>query len=103
MVFEATARLDKGCATITSNGNSVVVMVDVPVIAVGLGATPADAKRQARSRVARQSFGIIHTKIAEATLALPEDSKGGRISTNYAIWQTINIIKFKEIVEETEK
>jgi hypothetical protein len=98
MVFEATARLDKGCATITSNGNTIEVMVDVPVIAVATGDTPADAKRLARTRVARQSFGIIHTKIAEATLALPEDSKGGRISTNYAIWQNINIIKFQKVV-----
>ena len=89
--YTVTAELVKASATIVINGLSQVVSVDVPVASTKTADTLVEAKQQARTDVNYQSFLLIHQKIAEATLSTNQFVKG-RLSTDYSIWQSVNII-----------
>ena len=88
--YTVTAELVKATATIIINGVSQEVSVDVPIAATITAATLVEAKQQARAAVNEQSFILIHQKIAAATLANDQLVKG-RLSTDYSIWQSVNI------------
>jgi hypothetical protein len=90
--YEVTAQLVKASATITINGVSQEVSVDVPISSTKTAATLVEAKQQARADVNLQSFVMIHQKIAAATIANDQLVKG-RLSTDYSIWQSVNITK----------
>ena len=89
--YEVTAELVTASASITINGLAQVVSVDVPVASTKTADTLVEAKQQARADVNYQTFLLIHQKIAEATLSTNQFVKG-RLSTDYSIWQSVNII-----------
>lgn len=88
--YTVTAQLVKASATITINGVSQEVSVDVPISSIKTAATLVEAKQQARADVNLQSFVMIHQKIAAATVSNNQLVKG-RLSTDYSIWQSVNI------------
>ena len=90
--YTVTAELKTASASITINGVTQVVSVDVPVVSIKTADTLVEAKQQARTDVNYQSFLLIHQKIAEATLSTDQFVKG-RLSTDYSIWQSVNITK----------
>jgi hypothetical protein len=96
--YEVTAELVKASATITINGVSQEVSVDIPIAATITAATLVEAKQQARADVNLQSFILIHQKIAAATLANNQLVKG-RLSTDYSIWQSVNITNIQILLE----
>ena len=96
--YTVTAELVKASATIVINGLSQVVSVDVPVASTKTADTLVEAKQQARAAVNLQSFQLIHQKIAAATISNDQLVKG-RLSTDYSIWQSVNITNIQILLE----
>ena len=96
--YEVTAELVTASASITINGLAQVVSVDVPVASTKTADTLVEAKQQARADVNYQTFLLIHQKIAEATLSTNQFVKG-RLSTDYSIWQSVNITNIQTLLE----
>ena len=88
--YTVTAELVKATATIIINGVSQEVSVDIPITATITADTLVEAKQKARSEINLKSFILIHQKIAAATIANNQLVKG-RLSTDYSIWQSVNI------------
>ena len=88
--YTVTAELVTGDATLTSNGTSQDLSIDVPITATVTADTLVEAKQKARRRVNIEAFGLIHRQLAEASRALPDGVKG-RLSNNIIIWQSVNI------------
>jgi hypothetical protein len=96
--YEVTAELVKASATIIINGVSQEVSVDLPITAIITAPTLVEAKQQARAAVNLQSFQLIHQKIAAATMSNDQLVKG-RLSTDYSIWQSVNITNIQILLE----
>ena len=94
--YEVSAELVKASAAIIINGETILVSVDMPITSTITADTLVLAKQQARAEINLKSFIMIHQKIAAATTSNNQLVKG-RLSTDYSIWQSVNITGIKII------
>jgi hypothetical protein len=89
--YTVTATLVKASLTDTTNGVTKLFSVDIPITAIETADTLTAAKQNARQKVNRQSFILLHQQLAAYTLQNSDYFGKGRLSSNIATWQSVNI------------
>ena len=91
--YEVTAELVQATATLTLNGMSQEVSVDIPIAATITASALVEAKQKARESVNLQAATILQEKLVAAGFS-PENASlfyKGRVTIDVSLWMKVNI------------